>query len=84
MRPGGPWVHVDRLAIRAPGADPAQGRRLGELVGRQLGPALPGARPSRVSRLQLRLDQVPGEGPDALAARIAAEVAASLEAGRWA
>jgi hypothetical protein len=82
-------LHVDRLSIRVPGADRELGRALARQVAERLAPSLALA-PGEASfdRLQIEIAAQPGESPEALAARIAAQLgfalgaAGTLEAGR--
>jgi hypothetical protein len=82
-------VQIDRISIRVPGVDRDVGRRLAQLVAAQLAPSLQlGPGEASLERLHVELAAAPAEGPESLAARIAAQVslligaASSLEAGR--
>jgi len=72
-----PAIHVDRLTLKLEGLSERDGRRLALLVAEALGtagltePVIRGA-------LQVRLEPRAGEGLDALARRIAADVLREL------
>lgn len=80
---------VDRLSIAVPGADAAQGRRVGELVPELLAPLMePGIDAAALERVRVELTAQPGESAETLAGRIASAIAlalaraGALEAGR--
>ena len=81
-------VTIDRLSLRVPGSDPELARRLAQLVAERLAaPLALGAGDGALDRLRVRVDAAPGETPELLAGRIAAQIVRSLgdsllEAGR--
>lgn len=84
-----PQTSVDRLSIQVPGADAAQGRRVGELVAGLLAPLVePGVDAAALDRVKVELTAQAGESAETLAGRIAAAIARALsradvlEAGR--
>ena len=70
---------IGTLSLHVPGADAAHGARLAQLVAERLAGPL-GLPPGDAAfdRLQLRLEAVPGESAEALAARIAAGIAGTV------
>jgi hypothetical protein len=84
--PGGPGVHVGRLALRVTGLDEDEARTLGHLVAQELQAGLPGAVPPAAEahldrvRIQVTAD---GQGrPELLARRIAGELGRILARGQ--
>jgi hypothetical protein len=82
-------LQVDRLSIRVPGVGRELGKSLGRQVAERLAPSLELApREASFERVHVELTAERGESADALAGRIAAEVASAigaattLEAGR--
>ena len=80
---------IDRLNLQVPGADAAQGRRVGELVPELLAPLLePGIDTAALERVRVELTAQPGESAETIAQRIASAIAralaraGALEAGR--
>jgi hypothetical protein len=70
---------IGTLALQVPGADADHGARLAQLVAERLGGELrlpPGD--AAFARLQLRIDAIPGESAESLAARIAAGIASAV------
>ncbi|HVU78824.1 MAG TPA: hypothetical protein VHC67_14695 [Gaiellaceae bacterium] len=74
---------IGTLALQVPGENAEQGSRLAQLVAERLAAPL-GLPPGDAAfdRLQLRVEAVPGESAEALAARIAAGIAGAVGAGR--
>jgi hypothetical protein len=84
-----PVIQIDRLSIRVPGVERGLGRRLGQLVAERLASSLQlGPGEASFDRLHVELAADGAESPEALAGRIAAQVAlligdpGALEAGR--
>lgn len=69
-------VHLERLTLRLSGISAADARRLATLVADRLATdsSLQGER--RAERVRLRLESRPGEGLEAMAGRIVAQLAA--------
>jgi hypothetical protein len=83
-------VDVDRITISIAGIDPDLARRLGAAVAQRLAPSLSlAAGGALLDHVRVDLEQVRGESMDALAGRIASQVASAVgretpaaEAGR--
>jgi hypothetical protein len=82
-------VSIDSISMRIPGLGADAGQRLAQLVAEGLADSLRlGPGEATLERVELELSAQPGETPQALAARIASELAlligstSALEAGR--
>jgi hypothetical protein len=76
---GQPRVHVDRLILTAGTMTEAQGRRLAELVGKEL-LWLPTCAPGWKERVEVSIPSREGQTLEATARAVVAEIAAILRA----